>query len=260
MAVRRPASPDINTAHGTQYTRFSSYQAEQCAVLVAVLNKHFDMTLRLFLRAGTRSASSHVVTRISHGCTELDVEAFVAGRIADAVAASIMRGDSERTVARVREQEGYIEMRHLLEDIAFLHGVVCIDRVRHTQRHEHPSLAVIAGDTFLFRRDEIARRGFYIHAMLRMMAGDAREFTVRRGNRFLSLMLTAQNYVDVFLLVERMIKTRRDAERAVVVLGGPSQAAPDAKEAVPGERDRPPACKSAHEHAAGPARPCPSSN
>ena len=257
MAVSRPAPQDIIAAHLTQYMRFTSYQGEQCAVLVALLNEHYDITLRISARNGTRSTPAHIVTRIAQGSTDVDVAGFVAERIRAAVSAAVERGDSVRAVARVRERCGYFETRHLLEDIAFLHGVICVDRVRHTQRPENPSLAVIASETFLLTRNEIAHRGFYIHQMLGMMAGAEQEITVRRGNRFLRLMVAAPTYVAIFRLVEQMIGARRDAEHAVVVLGGPGHAVPVANGAVPDERDSPAGRTSNTGRAAVPERPRP---
>ena len=164
---------DIGAMHRTRYARFSNYQAEQCAVLVAVLNEHFDVTIRRSRRAGTRSIPSFTVLELTVGDDTVDVAGIVA-----------LRAGVRVRAGQGRDRASYIEMRHLLEDIAAEFGVLCIDRASRGARVMCPSIEVIDLGNAVLRRGDITERGYVIHRILRVLCGERRDFVLRRGNPY----------------------------------------------------------------------------
>lgn len=175
MADAGPPALDIGAMHRTRYARFSNYQAEQCDVLIAILDEHFEITLRYPRREGKQSIPHFIVVKLTAGDDTTDVAAVVASRVPG-------RG----TAGEGRDRASYIEMRHLLEDFAAEFGVFCIDRASRGARVTCPSIETIDLGSVVLRRGDIAERGYVIHRVLRVLGRERREFVLPRGNRYVA--------------------------------------------------------------------------
>ena len=179
-------TPDVCEVHRTRSDRYAAYRVYQYDVLIAIVNRHFDLVL---VPPQKHHARLFTVSSVGQGNDPIDVPKFVRPRVNARIAErrETMKPEEFR---RLRRAETYAERRHLLEDLAFLHGVFCIDRAA-TGCVEYPSINTICGPGLFLGRGDIMRRGYFIHHLLGLLCGEQSVFCVPRGNVFLHEMLTA---------------------------------------------------------------------
>ena len=179
-------APDIGVMRMTRFERYTAYLVYQFDVLIAIVNAHYDLVL---VPPRKKGAKRYTVSSIKRGRDSINVHRFVRWRVEERIAEKRKTMEQEK-FWQLWRAETYAETRHLLEDIAFIHGVLCIDRPAKG-RVEYPSIDTISGPGFLLGRSEIMTRGYFIHSLLKTLCGGRRMFCVPRGNGFLRAMLTA---------------------------------------------------------------------
>lgn len=184
MTNPRTPAPDIGPVPITRFRRFAIYHVRQFEILIAIVNAHYDVVLVQPQGAYGR----YTVLSVKQGGDAIDVPEFVHQRVEERIAG---KRETMRLEAfwRLQRGETYAETRHLLEDIASLHGVLCTD-LPAKGRAEYPSIDTISGPGFFLRRGDVERRGSFIHSLLDTLCGGPGPFCVRRGNVFLHDMLT----------------------------------------------------------------------
>ena len=176
----------VTDARQTRSSKFAEYRVSQFAVLIAIVNAHFDVVLAPPTRSRARR---YTVASVSQGGEHLNVPAFVRRRVEARLAAK-RKDVAPAKMKRARKDETYTETRHLLEDLAFLYDVMCTD-LPVRGRVERPSINMIGGPGLFLDRGEIKRRGRFIQQLFEVLCGGQGEFCVPRGNYFLREMLTA---------------------------------------------------------------------
>lgn len=159
-----------------------NYQAAQGAVLIALVNEHFDITLKYPTRKTVVTLPFYYLVRISRGSDIVDVESFIEERIGLIFAQEVANGMDFQTAIRRKETHRIVEQLHYLEDIALNFGVWCetttlLGRKGLIQN----SLVAVNAPGLTLNRRAISERGHAIHVVITEMMGCVKTVHVPRN-------------------------------------------------------------------------------
>ncbi|EDR28509.1 hypothetical protein EDI_193900 [Entamoeba dispar SAW760] len=176
----------------TFFKQTRNYQVSQQAVLLALINRHFSLSLSAPKKKSVVAQQMITVNYLRRGSDTVAVDEFIHRRLAEIQQYDISQGVAPKTAARRCENNRIAEVNHLLIDIlrefGYSFSTKVTDGKNGTIKTESVYSILYKGTT-LFTRSTIQSSGLAINKYLNDLLFETQTTLVSKNNCILHHML-----------------------------------------------------------------------